>query len=466
MFRLVESQYFGNDRYNNRYLPLRGKGLTHRFKSPRGLITIILLLVVGAASLVAAFPAVKNMLTPPSERYRNEGDAFLALGQLPESVLSYRQAVEADPKNVRALQSLADVYTRQGRLRMAMRYGAMAGSVDPASRLVLPPADGPLNPLWINPEVEAVPTGGVLQNGVLVAAYEDGSLLAIQASDGRTLWKTRLPARLTSAPVVNGQQVLAGDIKGTLHALSIIDGSPTWTFDTGGPIYAAPLAAGVTVYCPSSSGKMYALQASDGKQRWEYSTSSPLNGTPALDGSRLYFGSSSGKLYALDAATGTAIWPDGIQTDGAVESQPVIDQNRVVFGSGDGRVYALAADSGGQYWRYPTLDGVFAQPVIMDGVVYIASSSGTFSALDFVSGKRIWQVDLSARLRNTPAIDASHIYQTGEASDRLYILDRQNGTLLSAVSTGDWTAAGPWLDGNRLLILGKDGATLSFQIKP
>jgi outer membrane protein assembly factor BamB len=146
-----------------------------------------------------------------------------------------------------------------------------------------------------------------------------------------------------------------------------------------------------------------------------------------------------------------------------VESQPVVVENRVIFGSADGRVYALDTATGGQYWRYSTPDAVFAHPQVQGEIVYVASSGSTLSALDLLTGKRIWQAELPAPLRNPPAIAENAIYQLGEANPDLFLIDRQSGVLQSSFPTGDWTSAGPWLDGGRIFLMGKDGAILAFR---
>ncbi len=430
-----------------------------------GLFFAILIAIVAFAA-ISTFPAIRNMLTPLSERYRREGDTFLANHQLAESVLSYRQAVDADPHNQRALASLSAAYAQQGRLRMAARYQALAGtqSIPTASPQNVASTGQSLLLDWQMQADEAAPTGGTLINGILIAAYEDGRIFAMRSADGKVVWNSRLSAPLTSAPASDDQRVYVGDSANRLHALSLSDGKELWQFSSGGPVYAAPLVAGSDLYCPSSDGTLYALNAADGSVRWKFSAAGGLNGTPALADGIVYFGSNDGKLYALEAAGGAPVWKDGIQTNGAVESQPSVVDGRVIFGSGDSRIYALAVQSGGQYWRFSTTDSIFAHPLVDQGVVFIASSGGTLSAVDFLTGKRVWQADLSVPLRSPPAIDDQRLYQAGEASPDLFVVDRKTGKLMATIPTGDWTGAGPWLDHGRLLLIGKDGAVLAYRL--
>ncbi len=289
-------------------------------------------------------------------------------------------------------------------------------------------------------------------------------MLAVNALDGSLRWEVQLGSPLTSAPVSDGLLVFVGDEQGVLHALRLEDGAPAWTVNTGGAIYAAPLVFGERVYCPSSSRTIFALNRQDGALAWKWTTSGALNGTPALADGKLFVGSNNGRLYALDASSGAGLWGDGILTNGAVESQPLVADGRVVFGSGDSRVYSLAVNSGGQYWRYSTSDAVFARPLLTDEGLLVASSGGTLSLLNFLDGKPVWKTELPAPLRSAPVVWDDRIYQLGEANPDLFVLNLQTGEPISSIATGDWTAAGPWIDGSTIYLLGKDGAILAFSL--
>lgn len=436
-------------------------------KNPSRLVRAVLFFaILGAiifATVYSAGGAIHNMLTSPSERYRQEGDVFLADGRLSEAVLAYRQSVEADRKNSAALRSLSAAYQNQGRLRMAQRYAAM---VDPTSA---PPAPEPsqssyLKLKWILPASDSVPTGGCLQGNVLVASYEDGLVAALNPEDGKSLWTIHLNAAITSAPAASLDSVWIGTMDGLLHRLSLIDGSVQWMFATRGPIYAPPLISGDRVYLPSGDGSLYALSLADGSKQWSFETRGQLHATPVLLDGRLFFGSTDGKFYAVSAESGRPVWQDGILTSGAVEAPALAVNGRVIFGSGDGRVYALAPDTGGQYWRYSTPDSVFTAPVLAENTVYIASSGRSLSAVDFTSGKRLWQVNLPSPLRSSPVVFDKFIFQIADGDPNLYVIERATGKLLETVNTGDWTGSGPWINGDSLFLLGKDGAVIAYKL--
>jgi len=415
---------------------------------------IVLLILAGLFAWRWGLPLLHALTVSPSEQYASQGNAFLADGRLPEAVLSYRQALEADPRNSAARSALAQAYASQGRLRLAARYG-YAGLAN---------AGNALNPLWINMDTAVTPTGATVTAERIVVAYEDGTLKALDRSTGAPVLQIQLPAAATSAPAMQDELAWVGAQDGSLYAIRLADGSTAWTFPSGGPIFATPVFADGTLYCASSSGSLFAVDAQTGTQKWKFTTRGALHAPPAVSGSRIVFGSHDARIYAVDAVTGAPAWQDGILTGGAVESQPAMVENRVIAGSGDGRVYALALDSGGQFWRISTPDAVYAAPLVAGETVYIASSGSSLSAVNLLSGEKLWQASLPGPLRNPPALAGDALYLIVDGDAGLYRIDAASGSVTRLGSTGDWTAAGPWISGETLYLLGKDGAVLAYNL--
>lgn len=419
--------------------------------------------IAAAALLLASIiwfwlvPFVRELSTTPASKYQQQGDEFLSQGRLPEAVLSYRQALNADSGSQAARSALAEAYRAQGRLRMAARYAAEGQK--PA------PETGDYQPaLWTFDAAGSSPTGATMVDGVLLVLYEDGTVAALRLEDGTALWTTRLPSAATSVPSADDQFVYAGAQDGKLYALDRADGAQRWSFATEGPIYAAAASVDGLVYLPSSDGSLYALHAADGSLQWKFATRGALHAPVTVSGGRVVFGSHDARVYALDAASGAPIWQDGILTNGAVENHPAVVGNRIIIGSGDGRVYALALDSGGQFWRASTPDAVYAAPVVDEQRVYIASSGKTLSAINLESGEKLWQANLPGSLRNPPALAGNSLYLCVDADSGLYRVDSSSGAVTKLGTTGDWVAFGPWIAGDRLIVVGKDGAALAYPL--
>jgi MYXO-CTERM domain-containing protein len=170
-----------------------------------------------------------------------------------------------------------------------------------------------------------------------------------------------------------------------------------------------------------------------------------LGGSPVLDRGRLFvpvadFGTEAhGGLVALDAATGATLWEARI---GSVVSAPAIDEGLVIVAAVDGVLRAYHAESGQLAWSYdlgaglpPQSRGLYASPMVADGVVY-AGQMYHFAALDALTGAPLWEthpsdaqfVDLT---QSTPAADDDRVVGVfGRGADGVRAWDSTDGAPL------------------------------------
>jgi outer membrane protein assembly factor BamB len=73
-------------------------------------------------------------------------------------------------------------------------------------------------------------------------------------------------------------------------------------------------------------------------------------------------------LYALNARTGAKLW-----TIGGIYSEPAVANGVVYVGSDDYNVYALNARTGAKLWSYTTGYQVESSPVVANGMLYVNS---------------------------------------------------------------------------------------------
>lgn len=173
------------------------------------------------------------------------------------------------------------------------------------------------------------------------------------------LWRTSVGDGLDDGhvqltPAVLEQQVAAASRDGQLMLIGQ-NGKPVWTKDTGLPITAGPGAGGGLVVVGTLKGEVVAYALADGQERWR---------------SRL---------------------------GAAVMAAPAVDESVVVVLAADGVVHALEADSGQSRWTYnttvpPLTLRANAAPLLADGRVYVASSTGKLARLDLASGAPDWEL--------------------------------------------------------------------------
>jgi outer membrane protein assembly factor BamB len=148
--------------------------------------------------------------------------------------------------------------------------------------------------------------------GSVFAAAADGTVVRLDATTGRQVWRVRLPNALTGGVGADGKLVAVGSNEGEVIALDA-DGGILWRARVSSEVLAAPVVAGELVVVRSADNKIFALDARDGRRRWVFQRAAPALAirNPAgvvVAGGFVFAGFSGGKLVALALANGGQRW--------------------------------------------------------------------------------------------------------------------------------------------------------------
>jgi outer membrane protein assembly factor BamB len=273
-------------------------------------------------------------------------------------------------------------------------------------------------------------------DGVTVSAYRD--------QDGTLAWGPKLVGKGGfGAAIIDGNQVFASDAACDINALSLTSGALKWHVPgDSGQCDAPPSAANGIVYLPEE-GVVHAFAESTGKQVWQSNTDAG-HSSPAVSGGRVVLDPASERVYALDAATGALRWQDksglfsaggrtaaiaggkvyarptdagegevvalaGGAITGKFDSQgiPAVDTaNGIIVnqvqpkssraGCGDNpcNLVARSLSTGAVLWSFDGDNAFSVPPLIVDGVVYVASFQGNVFGLNEKTGKLVWSADI------------------------------------------------------------------------
>lgn len=148
-----------------------------------------------------------------------------------------------------------------------------------------------------------------LVDGMVVAGSTDGRLRAFDAGSGARRWTTEVGARTAAPTAADGTVYVGGsaDDEGFVAAVNAADGRTVWRSATppvksAGFVGTAPTVVSDTVFVPFDDGTVRALRRDDGSERWRYGAETPLS-WPASDGG-LFVGTGDG-LVVLDPAEGS-----------------------------------------------------------------------------------------------------------------------------------------------------------------
>jgi outer membrane protein assembly factor BamB len=239
----------------------------------------------------------------------------------------------------------------------------------------------------------------VIDGMVYIASltFEDAAVTvtinALRANDGSPLWSRTLPAD-SPTPIalkaVNGV-LYVGLGTNSFEALRASDGSLLWHYSARTPFSSMPSVADGVVYLSTQDGHVYALRAGDGFPLWKFASLFPSNSSsPTVADDRVYLNLQDGSLDALRASNGTLLWRYRLPSP-LTEESPSVADGMVYVSTLDGSVYALRASDGSVLWHTAMhVPDVFPSLIVVDGVIYVQTLGGSIAALRANDGSILW----------------------------------------------------------------------------
>ena len=307
---------------------------------------------------------------------------------------------------------------------------------------------------WIGVKHSVAVVDGTVYLGMIDGNLDGGkgSAYALDADTGEQRWKTELTGMPTVSPAVADGTVYVGDTS-NVHALDAETGAIRWSFEH--PATSSPTVVGDALYVGTGDG-LYALDRNGGGVRWQFTEA--VETVPAVADDTVYVvgerhdgetGTDYGVVFALAADAGTERWRttvDSLSTPTVADGTVYVGSNRltaldtktgetrwraatgggaagayssavadgvvyhVAEGSAldhDSSVFAFDAETGEQRWEYAH-DGVdvISSPVVADGIVYVAQTTGGLFALEAESGALVGQLTQGGRkdVRAAPVV--------------------------------------------------------------
>ncbi len=247
--------------------------------------------------------------------------------------------------------------------------------------------------LWTTGDLGSSPAAAYDAGRVFVIT-SNGLLRAFDASTGTQVWTRQLSGQTFMSPptATEGTVYVVG--YPTVHAVSETDGTIKWSTANVGGVSSSPTVSATAVYIALACTRVNALAPSTGAVLWNRPGScSGIGGrTAPLFGGRLYARFDNA---VLDAGTGVQV--------GEFSSAPAPAFNGptgyFVIGSlNGGTLEARDLTSGNLKWSF-TGDGTLSSaPIVVNGYVYIGSTSGKLYALSESTGTNVWTGTVGAAI--------------------------------------------------------------------
>jgi outer membrane protein assembly factor BamB len=273
-------------------------------------------------------------------------------------------------------------------------------------------------------------------------------VLCVDGQTGEKLWqqprilegRVRAPLALLSGGDA-GDRILVAAENGTLIALQATDGSPVWEANTGSPVVDAPVvvntAGGERILVALATGQLRAYTtAGTLDDKWSVTLgrfgATPLS-SPVLsaDGKRVFITASDQNLYAINLAAAkidyTALLP------GPPSKTPTLLGDRIIAAAGED-VVSVAQRNGTVTWRASGNGRVLGSPSGRvapngKGAVYVGSDKGILTALNLQTGAQLWKTDLEAQVTGSPLVLPNAVL-VGTKNGLFYALKPESGEVI------------------------------------
>jgi outer membrane protein assembly factor BamB len=253
-----------------------------------------------------------------------------------------------------------------------------------------------------NPEFLPVPA---VAHGLVYVTGLDKTLHAVHAATGEPAWTADIGPTTPSltAPAIVGDKLFVLNGSGAIYGFNALTGERLWRGNTGAVNHNSAAAAGENglVYYGNGGGRILAFDGATGTIAWSKQLGLGVFRTPVLAGDTLYAAGYDATIFALDAATGEERWRYVADPYGFI-TPPAIANGLVVFAVQEQQVVAVDAATGAVVW---TVDlPALPAPAIAGTVVYILDAASNLVMLDLATGQELGRSVIALAGLNAPPV--------------------------------------------------------------
>ncbi len=294
---------------------------------------------------------------------------------------------------------------------------------------------------------------------------------------------------LTSQPVIADGRVYTLDTESRLSAFDVERGKSLWKIsvrkkaEDDDVISGGVSFSGGVLYVTSGYDELLAVNPQDGSIYWRAPLNAPSRAAPTILDGRVFVSTLNNSIMAFSATDGSLLWDyTGISGNTTLlgAAAPAAIPELVIPAFSSGEVIALRSGNGSVAWSdslanvlrlggLSDLSDITGLPVVDKDLVIAVSYGGKMSALDTLTGRRVWSRDIGSS--NTPWVAGSYIFVI-TTNNEIVALTRDKGTILWVSqlarrndSETPITWAGPVMAGGRLMAFSDDGRAAEINPK-
>ena len=317
----------------------------------------------------------------------------------------------------------------------------------------------------------------VMQGDRIYAAGADGEVRAIDRERGKVLWKQDLDTSISGGVGIYEDALFLGTSDGFALKLDAATGEQLWATRLRGEILAPPQGERDRVVVQSYDGRLQGLDMDTGEIVWTYDSNVPVltirgTSTPILRNGLVYAGFANGRVMAFNAETGAIGWEARVAiAQGRSEIERIVDVdgsmallgNELYAASYQGRIVAIDTVSGRKLWQRDVSS--FSGVAHGFGNVYVTDEDGTLTAyLRNGQGVRWEQGALGYRGLSRPTVVSSYV-AVADFKGIVHLISQVDGEFVGRVKVdGSGARADMLSDGNILYVYGDSGKLVAYEI--
>ena len=320
----------------------------------------------------------------------------------------------------------------------------------------------------------AFPLSVAVNGSTFTVGASDGSVIALDASKGREIWRADAKSALSAGVGSDGK--FAAVVTGEGQVVVFEGGRELWRQPAGTRVITSPLVAGERVFVVGLDRSVTAFDALNGARLWSVQRpGDPL--TLAQAGVAMAFKntllvSQGSRLAALDPANGAVRWDVALATPrGANEIERLADLVGPAVRVGDvvcvrayqASVGCVNAETGQLLWtkNFGGRGGLAAD----EHYVYAADAADRITAWKASTGEVVWTTDAYLYRQLTTPFSLGPVLVFGDFEGQLHFLSADRGVAQLILPTDDAPmAAAPVVAGTTVLIVSRDGGL--FALRP
>lgn len=319
----------------------------------------------------------------------------------------------------------------------------------------------------------------VLADGRIYIASNDGRVQAVDAENGRTLWRVRIEDTITGGVGFGNDLVLIGSENSRVVALSAETGAVLWEASVTSEVLAAPATNGRMVVVQTVDDKLTGLNASTGEQVWLYESTAPelsLRGTsaPRIVENFVLAAFANGAVVSVALDNGTLRWEQRIAVPtGSSELDRLvdIDGELVINEAGlllvptyQGYLAAIDVVTGQTRWRVEESSNVGAG--FGFGNIYAVNEEDAVRAYRTSQETPMWENEELLRRELSSPLGFSNYVAVGDLEGYVHLLSQVDGRLVGRDKVdGDGIRGRLLNSGNTLYIYGNSGTLAALRVQ-